>query len=534
MTQPPPGAIGVEGDERVVALLGSPADAELCARALSLVGVDWDVYTDPEAFADGVKAVPDVVIMAERYLDGPAGDILTALLTGQPEWSSLPLILLCHALPPGGTRQATHRFGELGRLMLLEGPVRTASFVSTVETALRERRQQYRIRDLLAERARQIRQRDEFLALLGHELRNPLAAISICAEVLRQVPPDGDQAGECLAVVQNQSGHMKRMLDDLLDVSRLTRGKLTLQRSPLDLGEVLRSCLAQVRGELDGQAQNLVVELPGAALPVLGDATRLQQVFSNLLQNASRYTDRGERIELSAARVDGLIRVRVADPGQGMTAETLAHLFQPFYQAEGATRRVGQKGLGLGLALAAHLVELHGGAIRAHSDGPGRGSTFVVTLPLARVTGTGETASREPEAASRVPPRRLLLIEDNGQLAGGLKALLENRGHQVRLAHDGLTGVEVAREWRPDVAVVDIGLPGIDGYEVAARLRRLRLDGMRLVALTGYGSEDDRRRAREAGFARHLTKPASIDELEAAIGAGSSRSDQPAGRNPTS
>ncbi len=513
--QLPPG----EGrEERVVVMVNGARDSQLCGRALRQHGIASSVHTDARTFSAALVGDTDVVVVAEETMKGRAGEALRNFVAAQPDWSALPLVLLCRALPPATLDVArdSSLLGR-GRVTLLESPIRITSFVSAVQMSLYERRQQFRIRDLLEERAAQIRQRDQFMAVLGHELRNPLSAIVTCAEVLQMAPADSQHASSCKNIVQEQAANMKRMLDDLLDISRLVQDKLTLRRDPADLALVLEHSMEQVASELNSKAQRLEVDLPDQPLPLRGDTTRLQQVFVNLLQNASRYLEEGETIELSARRADGLAEVRVRDHGQGMTTETLEHVFQAFYQAESAMRRPGQRGLGLGLHLAARLVNLHGGVIRAHSEGPGRGSEFVVTLPVQEVVAA-EIERPVRSAPSKFKPARVLLIDDNRALVLGLKALLEDRGHEVRLAHDGYAGLEAAREWVPDAVVIDIGLPGIDGYEVARRLRRLpSLGDTRLIALTGYGSTTDRRLAAEAGFSWHLIKPAGVAELEAAI-----------------
>ncbi|MDT8386548.1 MAG: hybrid sensor histidine kinase/response regulator [Thiogranum sp.] len=505
-------------EERVVVMVNGARDSQLCGHALRQHGIASSVHSDAQTFSAALAGDTDVIVVAEEVMQGRAGEALRQFLAAQPDWSALPLVLLCRALPPASLDVTKdHNLLGRGRVTLLESPIRITSFVSAVQMSLYERRQQFRIRDLLEERAAQIRQRDQFMAVLGHELRNPLAAIVTCAEVLQMAPADSKHAASCKDIVQEQAANMKRMLDDLLDISRLVQDKLTLRRDSADLGRVLEHSMEQVTAELNSNAQHLQVDLPDQPLPLRGDTTRLQQVFVNLLQNASRYSGEGGTIELSARRTDGLVEVRVRDHGQGMTAETLEHLFQAFYQAESAMRRPGQRGLGLGLHLAARLVSMHGGIIRAHSEGLGRGSEFVVTLPLQAVA---RQAVKRPERSrpSAFKPARVLMIDDNRALVLGLKVLLEDRGHEVRLAHDGYAGLEAAHEWVPDAVVIDIGLPGIDGYEVARRLRRLpALRDTRLIALTGYGSTTDRRLAAEAGFSWHLIKPADVAELEAAI-----------------
>lgn len=513
------GSNGWEG-ERVLVLAPTPGDSRICRRYLAEAGLAVEACEDPETLDEALRDPPGALVVTEEALEGPAGERIRAALARQNEWSLLPLIVLTRT--PTRTRlRLLEDLADLGRVSVLERPVRLLPFVSTVRMALTERRQQNHIRELLTERADRISQRDEFLALLGHELRNPLAAILTCSDILQMAPPDGAQAQRCRDLIGSQARHMKRLLDDLVDVSRIARGKLAIQREPLDLRRVLEGTVAQVRDRFRDRSQLLEVDLGPSPIPLLADPVRLQQVFANLLVNASRYSPQGAHIVLSARgdERDGLARARVRDPGIGMTAETLAHVFDPFYQAADHGRG-SPGGLGVGLALARSLVEQHAGTLTASSAGPGLGSELVVTLPLE--TETPE-AGWDPLGTSLPPratsaPRRVLVVDDNQDFATGLKTLLEARGHHVYLAHDGPEGIREAQHHHPDVVVLDIGLPGIDGHEVARRLRRLEgLSGIRLVAVTGYGTVESARRSRLAGIDRHLVKPVALPDLEAAI-----------------
>lgn len=511
------------GEDRVLVLAPTPGDSQICQRYLTEAGLAVEVCEDATTLEEALRAPPGALVVTEEALAGPAGERIRAALAHQEEWPLLPLIVLTRA--PTRTRlRLLDDLADYGRVSVLERPVRLLPFVSAVRMALADRRQQQRIRALMAERADRIRQRDEFLALLGHELRNPLAAILTCSDVLRMVPPEREQAQRCRDLIGSQAQHMKRLIDDLVDVSRIARGKLAIQREPLDLRRVLDGAIAQIRDRTQGKSQVLEADLGPSPIPLLADPVRLQQVFANLLGNASRYSPPGARIVLSARsdEGDGLAQVRVRDSGIGMTAETLAHVFDPFYQA--ADQGNGSPGgLGVGLALARSLVEQHAGALRATSGGLGRGSELVVTLPLEPPSETAE-AGPDPDRTPVPPretlnPRRVLVVDDNQDFAAGLKTLLEARGHHVYLAHDGPEGIREAQHHHPDVVVLDIGLPGLDGHEVARRLRRLEgLSGIRLIALTGYGTEESLRRSRLAGIDRHLVKPVALPDLEAAIG----------------
>jgi signal transduction histidine kinase len=508
----PPGA----GD--VLILAPTRGDAVLCRRYLAEAGLDARVCEDPAALGAALDSSPGALVVTEEALHGPAGEQIRAALARQEEWSALPLIVLTRALPRASLR-ILDDYEVYGRVTLLERPVRMASFVSAVRMALTERRQQCRIRDLLEERAESICRRDEFLALLGHELRNPLAAVMTCSDVLDIAPPNGPEAERCRAVIRDQARQIKRLLDDLMDVSRIARRKLLVRREAVDLRHILDEVVAQVRRPIEQKAQALALDLEADPIPLSGDPVRLNQVFANLLTNASRYSPEGGRIDLSARRKDGLAVVSVRDQGVGMTAETLAKIFEPFYQA-GDRGDGSAGGLGVGLSLARSLTEMHAGTITASSEGPGRGSEFRVTLPLAAGPAAAPHTPEEPSARPAAP-RRILLIEDNQEYGAGLRTLLEDRGHQVWLAHDGPEGIRAAERHRPEVVLLDIGLPGLDGHEVARRLRRLPgLSDVHLVAVSGFGREQDLRRSRRAGIHRHLVKPIALNELEAVIAEG--------------
>jgi PAS domain S-box-containing protein len=350
------------------------------------------------------------------------------------------------------------------------------------------------------------RRKDEFLATLAHELRNPLAPIRNALAILRRAGDDGDVAGQARDVMERQLRQMVRLIDDLLDVSRITRGKLELRRERVALADVMRTAVEAVRPRVDEASQELTIELPREPVELDADPTRLAQVFTNLLDNASKYTARGGRIAL-AARLDGAEAVAtVSDTGIGIAREHLPRLFETFSQVAPALERP-HGGLGIGLSLARGLVRMHGGDIAAHSAGPGRGSTFTVRLPLP---AGGPTPAPPPAAeAPAGPRRRLLVVDDSRDSADSLSWMLRLAGHEVHTAYDGQEAVEAAEHFRPEAVLLDIGMPRMNGYEAARRIRQQPWGrDVFLVALTGWGQEEDKRRAREAGFDYHVTKPA--------------------------
>ncbi len=382
------------------------------------------------------------------------------------------------------------------------------------------------LRVALGERARveeQLREadrrKDEFLAMLGHELRNPLAPVLTSVHLMERKLQVGQPVEYERSVVERQVHHMVRLVDDLLDVSRVTRGKIHLQKCPLNAAALVARVVEGLRPSAQSQGHTLRVELPSQAAWTEADPVRLEQVLTNLLHNAIKYTEPGGFITLSVACEHSQLVVRVADTGAGIPAEALPHLFEPFMQV-GRTLERAQGGLGLGLTLVKRLVELHGGQVEAASEGVGLGSVFTVRLPLLapeRVPVKAEPV-RAPATASPGAPRRVLVVDDNVDAADMLAETLELEGYEVEQAHDGVMALARAASFGPDVVLLDIGLPELDGYEVARRLRQQpEGDALLLVALTGYGQESDRQRSREAGFDFHFVKPVDLERLLALL-----------------
>ena len=390
------------------------------------------------------------------------------------------------------------------------------------------------LRERAAALADEHRRKDEFLAMLAHELRNPLSPIKNAAALLGGEGGEPDDAArrETCAILTRQVDHLARLVDDLLDVSRIVRGRIELRREPVDLNAAARVAVEAARPLIEEQRHELTVDLPPDPVRVSGDAVRLAQILSNLLNNAAKYSPSGGSIRLTAERDDGGggggVTVSVADAGVGIPADLLPHLFDLFVQGETSIERA-RGGLGIGLTLVKRLAAMHDGTVAVHSDGPGRGSTFTVRLPtLAAGPAPAEPAAEAPAdapadevPAEPAPGRRLrvLVVEDSRAAAVMMVRLIERfYGHEVRTAADGPAGLAAAREFAPDLILCDIGLPGMSGYEVAERLRSGddagHFDDSLLVALTGYGTEEDRRRSAAAGFDEHLVKPAGVEELK--------------------
>ena len=355
------------------------------------------------------------------------------------------------------------------------------------------------------------RRKSEFLGMLSHELRNPLAPIRTSLHVLDRAVPGGPQARRAREVVDRQVAHLTRLVDDLLDVTRVSRGKVELRRTTLDLAALVRRASEDHRALLEGDGVALAVHAPAERIPVHGDEARLAQIVGNLLQNARKFTPAGGRVDVSVAREGGTARLSVRDTGAGIDPEFLPQLFQPFLQGKQTLAR-SEGGLGLGLALVRGLAELHGGAARAASEGRGRGSEFTVELPLAPAAPDARAAPSR--AAGRGRSLRVLVVDDNRDAAESLAELVELFGHEVEIALDGPSAVAQAAAHRPEVILCDIGLPGMDGYQVARSIRAAHDGAVRLVALSGYAQPEDVQRAAEAGFDAHVAKPADPDRLE--------------------
>jgi PAS domain S-box-containing protein len=466
-------------------------------------------YAAAEVVGHNVK-----LLMPEPYHSGHDGYVANYLRTGQAkiigigrevvgrrrDGSTFPMDLAVSEFSLDGQRYFT-------------GIVRDITVRKNLEQQLRER---------AAELAEADRHKNEFLALLGHELRNPLAPIRNALQVMRLGGTDRPEAGAWVQdMLERQVGHLVRLVDDLLDVSRISQGKLNLQKERVELATVVAQAVETCGPLLVARRHTLDVALGREPVRLEADPTRLAQVVANLLTNAAKYTPEGGHITLTTERDGGEVVLRVRDNGIGIRPDMLPRVFDLFTQAE-RTLHHSQGGLGIGLTLVKSLVEMHGGTVSAHSAGPGRGSEFVVRLPWAPGPEAALPAGETPGVAPSPAARRVLVVDDNVDAAESLATLLRLQGHEVLTVHEGGAVIEAARSFRPEVVLLDIGLPGgLTGYDLAPRLRELPgLGGALLVALTGYGQEEDKRRAGEAGFDAHLTKPAEPDVLAALLAGG--------------
>jgi signal transduction histidine kinase/CheY-like chemotaxis protein len=483
-------------NERILLLMPLGRDASLAADALHRAKLTCLVCADMDDLCECVAEGSGAAMITEEALDTAAMQCLRDELEKQPPWADLPLIIFVSRPSAELSVRSFETLGPRANVTLIERPIRIKTMISAARAALRARRRQYEVRDLLHELQQRVTERDNFLAMLSHELRNPLAAITLAA--------DTDERD----VILRQTRHLKKLVDDLLDIGRVTSGKIILHRAPVDLGDVVAHCAATMQPRIEARRLHVEVRRETDDAWVDGDAVRLEQVVNNVLSNAIKYTPPDGWINVLLERDDGEAVLRVRDSGKGIAPEMLTRIFDLFMQGDVSLDR-SEGGMGIGLTLVRKLTELHGGSVRAYSRGPGSGSEFVIRLPLGQ---PGERRERAAPAASA--PRHIVVIEDNADIRDLLRIKLNHLGHRVDTAEDGVKGLETVLSAKPDIALIDIGLPGLDGYDLARQVREKLGNDVYLVALTGYGQADDRKRALEAGFDVHLTKPADMVDLQ--------------------
>jgi signal transduction histidine kinase len=489
------------------------------------LGCGRDAAGQPFRESGARHAIPEIVAAAERALSGGlpepfdavdasgagvrcrvaavrSGDVELLLLTAEDRGELSALLARVRALE--GRVQASRSETDTARAAHVASSDELRATNAELQARVAELRDALEIN----------RHKDDFLAMLAHELRNPLAPILSAMQVIRRHPANEDVVQRAQEIVERQVRHQARLLDDLLDVSRITRGQIRLRRAPVELRSAVSAAVEATRPLIDARSHTLTVALPETPLRLQADATRLIQIIANLLDNAAKYTSPGGQIALAARQDGDVVVLSVRDTGVGIPLDMQSRIFELFTQVDAPIAR-SLGGLGLGLTLVRRLTELHGGAVAVASDGPGRGSEFTVRLPIGQAEPAPEATT--PGAHGR---RHVLVIEDNADAREMLRVALELDGHRVESAEDGPRGVEVALRTTPDVILVDIGLPGLDGYAVGRRLRAALGDRVTLVALTGYGQSEDRRRTSEAGFDAHLVKPVDPEVLSRALAAG--------------
>jgi len=493
-------------------------DATLATSVLQRAGITSLRCADLQQASAELDRGAAALLAAEESLGQEGHDPLTRWLATQEPWSDFPVLLLAR---PGADSTAVGRALDLlGNVSVLERPMRLAALVSATRSALRARDRQYRTRGHLAERAlseatlrSNDQRKDEFLAMLAHELRNPLAPICNALHALRLQAGDPDATTEIVAMLERQAGHLVRLVDDLLEVSRITRGKIELRRKLVDVSDVIRTAVEASRPLLDAARHRLTISASPLGAQLEADPVRLAQVFSNLLNNAAKYTDPGGLVELDASMDGGELVVVVRDNGIGIPPAMVPRVFDMFVQVDQASAR-SQGGLGIGLTLVRSIVELHGGTVSVASEGTGKGASFTVRLPVPRAVAAAPPGPSERRAAERSDVD-VLIVDDNRDAADSLAGMLALLGARVRIAYGGQDALARLDEARAELVLLDLGMPGIDGLEVARRIRRRAdLAGVTLAALTGWGQEHDVRRSMAAGFDRHLTKPADVRSLQ--------------------
>ena len=504
--------IGDRLEQRLLVLAPIGKDAAMLEAMLRSVQVECTTCGNVEALLQELERGAAALLVTEEALaEGDGG--LRAMIALQPAWSDLPILLLTR---PGADSSFVDRAtASLGNVTLLERPVRVVALTSAVRSALRARTRQYQTRAYLLEREQADRRKDEFLATLAHELRNPLAPIRNSVNVLR-LSGSTEAGPEFWNMMDRQVSHMVRLVDDLMELSRITRGKIELRAEPVELAPVIAAAVEASRPLIESANHTLTIAVPDEPVVVRADAVRLAQVFSNLLNNAVKYTDPGGCISLVLRRENQQAVITVTDSGIGISAVALPRVFDMFVQLDGGHDRI-QTGLGIGLTLVRSLVEMHGGKVEAHSAGADRGSEFVVRLPLS--SSKPASSGVVDRSLPKVPEfRRVLVVDDNRDAADSLGTLLRMMGADVRVAHDGREALEIFDAFHPAAVFLDLGMPGMDGYEIA-QLMRSRPDSgdTALIALTGWGQERDRRRTQAAGFSRHLAKPADLEALRSVL-----------------
>ncbi|NOK23534.1 response regulator [Corallococcus carmarthensis] len=488
----------------------TPASLYLGTFSLRQAGYHvLEAVTGGEAVQIALDSPPDVVVLDVKLPDMSGYDVCR-ILKEDPRTREVAII---HTSATFITAEKKVAGLRAGADVYLTQPFDPEELIATVNSVLRLRRVE---REALANAARleeADRKKNEFLAMLAHELRNPLAAISVAVQMLGQKDSHGLSEADARRrdIIERQVSHLRHLVDDLLDVSRITRGKYALRRGPLDLNTVLQHSLAAARPVMEERGLVLHEILSAEPCWVDGDRTRLEQVFTNLLDNASKYSPEGGIVTVGAhVSGDSRVRVSVQDTGIGLRQADQEHIFELFAQLDAGLAR-SRGGLGIGLTLVRNLVEEHGGQVEVFSVGPGQGSTFTITLPL--LTGTARPEATVERIESRRGEWSILLVDDNPDAREGLSEMLQMWGHTVAVASDGPEALAMATPGTYDVIILDIGLPGLDGYQVAQELRGRVASDAHLIALTGYGTPEDRARSEEAGFDLHLVKPVELVEI---------------------
>jgi signal transduction histidine kinase/ActR/RegA family two-component response regulator len=479
-------------------------DARLIAELFGRAGIDCRVCSHLGELVEELGHGAGALLVGDEAITPEFLRALTHFIEHQQGWSDLPVLIMSRreAASPG----LQHRYLELGNVSLLERPAQGVTLVSAAQSALRARRRQYAMREV-------DQRKDEFLAMLGHELRNPLAPIRAASDLLRLPSLDPDRIRQTSEIISRQVKHMTGLIDDLLDLSRVSRGLVTLDETLLDARLIVTGAVEQVRPLVDARRHRVTIRIPPGAAFVHGDQKRLVQILANVLNNAAKYTPEGGEIVVAMGADDDSVSYTVSDNGIGIAPHMIGQVFDMFAQAERSSDR-SQGGLGIGLALVKNLVALHGGRVSVASEGIGKGSRFTVTLPRVAAPGESAAAAQHTMAPADDHGLRLLVVDDNDDAGEMLGLYLEAAGYRVTVVQSARAALEAANAQPPDACLLDIGLPDMDGNELARRLRQLpQLASTTLIAITGYGQEADRARTAEAGFDHHFVKPVDMEAL---------------------
>jgi len=511
-------------DYRVLLLPATRRDAEVSKQVLERAGLPCTICGDVKGLAAQAREAVGTILFTDASFQDPNLGLLLAQLANQPAWSDIPVVLLCQSGLLSSTAQQVT--AEIRNLTVLERPTSIRTLLSSLNAALRARARQYQMReqfnDLRAsenalKRASDAlkdsnRRKDIFLAMLAHELRNPLAPIRNATEVMTRRASD-PQLGQAASIVKRQVTQLTRLVDDLLDMSRVTQDRIELRRQPLDLAAIIADARETVEPLLQEKGHTFSVAYSPEPLYVNGDHARLVQSVANILTNAAKYTDPGGEIRLSLQKRHGQAAIAITDNGMGIASDLLPHLFALFVQGDRSLDR-SQGGLGIGLSVVKRLVEMHAGRVFAYSQGPGHGSTFEIWLPLIQAPDEAAPVLEVRKSAVK----RILIVDDNEDAANSLATILKLDGHSIDVVYSANDALRCAEATTPEVILLDLGLPEMSGYEVAARLRG-KLLTTQIVALTGYGQAEDIGRATAAGFDAHIIKPVDFDLLTKILGA---------------
>jgi signal transduction histidine kinase/ActR/RegA family two-component response regulator len=493
-------------EKRVLIYAPSGQDAMLASKMLSLASVDNLVCDTAAQLASELLIGVGAVLTVEEALSGGGGlKVLGDFVQRQPNWSDLPIVLLTNRGPDSiSVRQALN---VLGNVTLLERPVRTLTLITSLQSVLRAREKQYQVRET-------DRRKDEFLASLGHELRNPLAPIRTSMGVLTHMYPDQAPVKKVSEVIERQVTHLTRLVDDLLDVARINSGKIELQRDYTSFSAIIGHVTELCSGPAAARNIKIDVSLPAEEVVLHADYARLVQIVANILSNAVKFTPVDGYISVRALVEFGTLKIYIKDTGIGLEPEAQERIFAMFEQSRPPSGQIAS-GLGIGLSLSRQFAEMHGGSVHVHSEGLGKGSEFVVSLPV--VTEKRPTESSQPDVAIGQVDRRpkVLVVDDNRDAADSLQALFEMENCNVATAYDGFDAVQAVEQTMPDMIVMDLGMPTMDGYEAARRIRcKPGSKDVLMIAVTGWGQSDARQRTIEAGFDHHLIKPVNFDEIK--------------------